>query len=155
MMSAPKGNQFWKLADPECLGRPPIFDSPTTLWTKTKDYFQECDDNPLLKIETTSSEKGNYNKTIEHKIPYTWEGLYVFLGISHLDLYKERQEFIGIITHIGNIIRNQKYTGAAAGLFNANIIARDLGLKEHNDHTTDGEKINTNFKIEIIPPTED
>jgi hypothetical protein len=25
----------------------------------------------------------------------------------------------------------------------------------YNDHTTDGEKINTNFKIEIIPPTED
>jgi len=141
-MAAPKGNQFWKLADPECLGRPCIFDSPSTLWNQTKGYFKECDENPLLKVESTVSEKGNYNKTIEHKIPYTWEGLYVFLGIGNLDRYKEKEEFAGIITHIGNIIRNQKYTGAAAGLFNANIIARDLGLKDRSDITTGDESIN-------------
>ncbi len=139
-MSAPKQNQFWKMADPECLGRPRNFESPSILWTKAKEYFQECDDNPLLRTETTTSDKGIYDKVFAHRVPYTWEGLYVYLGISHLDHYKELEDFLGIITHIGNIIRNQKFTGAAAGLFNANIIARDLGLSDKTETTLKGSK---------------
>jgi hypothetical protein len=34
-----------------------------------------------------------------------------------------------------DIIYTQKFTGAAAGFLNPNIIARDLGLKEHTDTT--------------------
>lgn len=141
-MPAPKGNQFWKLADPECLGRPCIFDSPETLWKQAKEYFQECDENPLLRTEVTTTDKGVFDKVYSHKIPYTWEGLYVFLGIENLDRYKKKEDFVGILSHIGNIIRNQKYVGAATGIFNANIIARDLGLRDHSDHTTNGESLN-------------
>ena len=35
----------------------------------------------------------------------------------------------------------QKFAGAAVGLFNANIIARDLGLADKQDITTNGESI--------------
>lgn len=132
-MAAPKGNQFWKNADPACLGRPMIFESPIQLWERAKEYFLECDDNPLIRTETIVSEKGTTKKEHIHKIPYTWEGLYVYLGVCNLEKYKKREDFVNIITHIGNIIRNQKFTGAAAGLFNANIIARDLGLKEQSE----------------------
>lgn len=154
-MGAPKGNQFWKLADPECLGRPRTFSDPATLWGKAKEYFQECDENPLLRSERTTTDKGVFDKVYTHKIPYTWEGLYVFLGICNLDRYKEKEDFVGILTHIGNIIRNQKYTGAVAGLFNANIIARDLGLKEQSDVTTNGKEINKAIEVVIVPPTDD
>lgn len=132
-MPAPKGNQFWKLADPECLGRPLNFKTPHDLWDQAKEYFSECDDNPLEVSEVTTTEKGMFSKIKLHKVPYTWEGLYVFLGISHLDDYKKKDDFSGIITHIGNVIRNQKFSGAAAGLFNSNIIARDLGLSEKKE----------------------
>lgn len=144
-MSAPLGNQFWKMADPECLGRPLAFKTPKELWEQAKLYFEECDDNPLQRTEVTNSDKGIFHKTYSHKVPYTWEGLYVFLGITTLDNYKKREDFLGIYTHIGNIIRNQKYTGAATGLFNASIIARDLGLKEGLDHTSNGKHINDGF----------
>lgn len=124
------GNQFWKMADPECLGQPRNFPTPTDLWNKAKEYFQECDESPLTSQETTTTDKGVYDKVKQHKVPYTWQGLYVFLGVVSLKRYKEKNEYVPIITHIGNVIYNQKYTGAAAGLFNANIIARDLGLAE-------------------------
>lgn len=140
-MPAPKGNQFWKLADPECLGKPRLFKTPKDLWEACKPYFEHVDNNPFVTTETTQSEKGTYLKEVNHKIPYTWEGLYTFLGISNLDRYREKEEYAAIITHIGSIIRNHKFSGASAGIFNANIIARDLGLMEKTDITSNGKDV--------------
>ena len=39
-------------------------------------------------------------------------------------------KIFGVICNIETAIRNQKFTGAAANQLNANIIARDLGLKD-------------------------
>lgn len=130
-MSAPKGNQFWKNVDPANLGRPPRYSTPEDLWNDVVKYFEQCDETPLIRRECTVSDKGTFDKTIEHKIPYTWEGLYVFLEVCNLDHYRTKKEFSGILTHIGNIIRNQKYSGAVAGIFNANIVARDLHLSDN------------------------
>lgn len=142
-MAAPKGNQFWKLIDPDKVGRNPIFETPTELWEAVSEYFKECDSRPFTKNETTTSEKGIYYKVTEHSIPYTWEGLYVHLGVCNLDHYKTKEAFSGILTHIGNIIRNQKFSGAAAGIFNANIIARDLGLSEKTENRNDNLNVNS------------
>ena len=38
-----------------------------------------------------------------------------------------------IIHKIEEIIYNQKFEGAAVGIFNSNIIARDLGLSDKKD----------------------
>lgn len=134
-MPAPKGNQFWKMADPACLGRPRIFDTPKDLWEAASKYFDHCIKNPLVKHEIITSGSKSTTKEFYHDIPFTWEGLYVFLGVESLDRYKSNQDFVGIIAHIGNIIYNKKYSGAAAGLFNANIIARDLGLADKKELT--------------------
>ncbi|GAG38531.1 unnamed protein product, partial [marine sediment metagenome] len=42
----------------------------------------------------------------------------------------------------------QKFEGASAGLLNANIIARDLGLRDGKDLTTGGEQINTTIIVQ-------
>jgi hypothetical protein len=55
------------------------------------------------------------------------------------------KDFSKVITHIREIIYRQKFEGAAAGFLNPNIIARDLGLKDRTDLTTDDEKINITF----------
>ena len=143
-MAAPKGNQFWKNIDPDNLGRPPKWKTPTALWEAIQPYFKECDDNPLESIETKVN-KSTETRTIKHKIPYTWEGLYVFLTVCDLDHYKTKQEFSAILTHVKHIIYNQKFTGAAAGLFNQAIIARDLGLTEKTDITSGGDKIGPDY----------
>lgn len=66
---------------------------------------------------------------------FTWDGLELYLDIHSLRDYKDKEgyeDFSHIITHIGKIIYNQKFTGAAAGFLNPNIISRDLGLKDSN-----------------------
>ena len=52
-------------------------------------------------------------------------------------------EFSSVITRIRETIYQQKFEGAAVGAFNANIIARDLGLadKTINDTTIKGAKV--------------
>jgi len=41
--------------------------------------------------------------------------------------------FSTVIADIEAVIKSQKFQGAAAGLLNANIIARDLGLADKSD----------------------
>jgi uncharacterized protein YkvS len=69
--------------------------------------------------------------------------LYIYLGVCNLTHYKTKEVFSSILTHIGHIIRNQKYTGAAIGIFNANLIGKDLGLMEKTENT------NLNYSTEI------
>jgi hypothetical protein len=47
--------------------------------------------------------------------------------------WKDRKGFSQIITRIERTIYDQKFVGAAAGFFNSNIIARDLGLTEKKE----------------------
>lgn len=138
------GNQFWRNVPIDKLGRPAKFKTPEELWEAAKDYFDFCDNNPIFNEETKTSSNGTQVTENRLKIPYTWEGLYIHLSVVHLDHYKTKNDFLGILTHIGNIIRNQKFMGATVGIFNHGIIARDLGLMENSkiDVTTKGESIN-------------
>jgi hypothetical protein len=145
-MAAPKGNQFWNPEFPG--GRPPKFKSPEDLWEKCCDYFKMVDESPMVSKEHTSSDKFNSSKTVEHKLPYTWEGLYVFLNVCDLEHYKTKEEFSKIITHIRHCMFNQKLSGAAAGIFNSNIIARELGLADKRDTTINDQRKKTS---ELFP----
>ncbi|GAG43219.1 unnamed protein product, partial [marine sediment metagenome] len=60
------------------------------------------------------------------------------------------KDFNTVIRDIETTIYNQKFQGAAADLLDSNIIARDLGLKDARDLTTDGEKITTEPSINLI-----
>ena len=51
------------------------------------------------------------------------------------------KDFSAVITRMRETIYNQKFSGAAADLLNANIIARDLGLSDRKDVTTGGDKL--------------
>ena len=74
-----------------------------------------------------------------------------YLRISHETLreYRKRREFSGVVRAIDESIKNQKFDGAAAGFFNANIIARDLGLKDKS------EVLNRNINADISDPVEE
>ena len=87
--------------------------------------------------------------TIDLMRPFTIGSLCIFLDISDQTLadYGKRDDFIGIVERIKKIIYEQKFSGAATGLLNSNIIARDLGLKDSSetDITSKGERIETTF----------
>lgn len=141
-MPAPKGNKFWMIRDES--GRKPIFDNPGELWNRATEYFQWCDDNPWMKHDFKG--KDVEEVLIPTQRPYTQSGLCVFLNISE-DTFRnysdksKHKDFLEVTSRISKIIYTQKYEGAAVGAFNANIIARDLGLAEKKEV----EKSTTHF----------
>lgn len=138
-MAAPLGNKYWKLRSKD--GRDKIFKTPEDLLNACNEYFQWVVENPLIEIDYRG--KDLLKVQIPKMRPFTLEGLCNFLDISvdAFKLYEERKDFIGVTTRARQIIYNQKFEGAAAGFLNANIIARDLGLADHKDHTTGGKPI--------------
>jgi hypothetical protein len=129
-------------------GRPKKL-TPESLWTYFVQYQKYAKENPKLKHDFVGKDADEVYRQIE--IPLTWEGLQIFIWNQGLngdlkdylsnknDAYNE---FSPILARIRTIIYEDKFTGAAAGLFNHSIIARDLGLKEQSDVTSGGEKIN-------------
>ena len=134
-MAPPKGNQFWKLA--KNTGRKPTFKSAAVLWEACVAYFEWVDSNPLIE-EKVFCYQGEITRADLSKMrAMTMNGLFIHIGISHQTWYrmKEKPEFAETIELVENIIREQKFTGAAADLLNPVIIARDLGLKDSTEST--------------------
>lgn len=150
IVGAPKNNQFWKLRSKH--GRDKLFETADLLWEVACEYFQWCDDNPWIKNEAIKS--GDFAGQIVKvptSRPYTITALCLYLGVNtkyfsdfKKSLKEDDQDFSEVVTRIEETIYSQKFEGAAVGAFNANIIARDLGLsdKKELDHTTKGESIN-------------
>lgn len=125
-MAAPIGNQFWKLA--EYTGRPRIFETPEDMWNKALEYFEYYDSNPLMSYEWNG--KDPVKCELEKMRAYTLRGFCAFANICEVTFrdYETREDFTSVTTRIRDIMYCQKFEGAAAGLLNPNIIARDLGL---------------------------
>lgn len=141
-MPAPKGNEYWKLRAKH--GRDKLLASPDLLWESACEYFQYITDNPIETKETKAKPNGKEVTTIEHRRPFTWEGLELFLDIDTLRNYKtaeSHKDFLQVITRIEKVIYSNKFEGATSGIFNANIIARDLGLRDRSDMTTNDKEI--------------
>ena len=143
-----KGNKYWQLADPKKVGRTPIFKTPDDLEKSAFEYFKWVDENPITSKKTTTSDKGTFISEDTLQRPYTWDGLYIFLDVFDLVAYKEKIEFSQVITRIDRIIRTQKFEGATAGIFNANIISRDLGLVDKKEVETNTKEVLTESEIE-------
>lgn len=143
-MAAPVGNQFWRLRSKH--GRDKLFATPELLWEAACEYFEWCEENPILKQDF----KGKDADEVWFKLdrPFTLTGLCLYFSAS-TSFWREfksncnetSKDFLSVIARIEDIIYSQKFDGASVGIFNANIIARDLGLKDNQDITTKGEKI--------------
>lgn len=141
-MSAPEGNQFWKLRSKH--GRDKLFADPDLLWNGACEYFESVDQNPFYESKPMVVSSGhNMGSEVEMvevpvKRPYTIQAMctYFDCSLSWWRNFKSNQKsegFVSVIEKIEQVIYNQKFEGAASGFFNANIIARDLGLKEQTD----------------------
>jgi len=156
-MSAPKGNQFWKLRSKH--GRDKLFASAELLLESACEYFEWCDENPWVALKTSSSEKGTFTEEKPTQRPYSKKGWYVYIGCSDawLKEFKKTasEDFLLVINEIENIIDTNQWEGASVGAFNANIIARTLGLKERTDTTTDDMPVSTTLKVNIVRPQDE
>jgi hypothetical protein len=134
------------------------------MWELFEEYILHEKNNPMYKIDYVGKEGRKEHTELE--TPITFEGFECYLEdkgiISHLSDYSANKdnkysEYSTIITRIKRNCFVHNFKGASVGLFNANLIAKKLGIKEQTDITTNGENIsmNNNIIIEIVEPEED
>jgi len=140
-MAAPKGNSFWKARSKH--GRDKLFETPELLLKSAEEYFEWCDENPWITSETTQSTKDESVKEKPTQRPYSKGGWHHYIGCSETWLTNFKKtatnDFLRVIEQIENFIATQQWEGATVGAFNANIIARTLGL-------TDKAELKANFE---------
>lgn len=162
-MAAPKGNEFWKLRTKT--GRTRLFAEPEALWEAACEYFQWCDENPwttrkaIQRTMPAKVKKGKKMSTENQQLvqqevtptsrPYSLTGFCIYVGASSQWWRSFREDckvkndkgFLEVIARVEETIETQQFEGACVGAFNANIIARKLGLadKQEVDHTTQGK----------------
>lgn len=162
-MPAPKGNRFWRARAKH--GRGTAFKDANHLWESACEYFEWVEDNPLMEAKAFSFQGESWIENIPKMRAMTIEGLCIFLGVnskylsqfeSDLDLSCQKdKDFSHVINDIREIIKTQKFTGAAADLLNANIIARDLGLSDKKELEHGGTINNVNYSPEDYKKAQD
>jgi len=149
-MAAPKGNSFWQLRSKH--GRDAIFTDPNTLLEACTEYFKATDGRKWFKREAIKGgEMAGQLIAIPIETPYSLTGLCIFLDVNtdyltqfeNSETYKNNKDFSRVITYVRDIIDTQQFEGATVGAFNANIIARKLGL-------TDNQKVENSGTQELI-----
>jgi hypothetical protein len=129
-MAAPKGNQFWKARSKH--GRDLTIADPDQLWDSAVEYFEWVEANPLWEAKVAQYQGEPVEMTVPKMRAMTLEGLWLYTDVTKDIWYtlKTKNDFSEVVTRIENVIKSQKFAGAAADLLNPNIIARDLGLKD-------------------------
>lgn len=127
---------LWKKVSP---GQPPRFSTPDELWKEAVGYFEWCQDNVLEETKIFNNQGEIVKGKIPHMRAMTQAGLCSYLNISFSTYhnYKNREAFLEVTQMIDAVMYEQKYTGAAAGFLNANIVARDLGLNDKKEEDTE------------------
>lgn len=154
----PKGNDYWNKRSKH--GRDKLFSTPELMWQAACEYFKDTDKNPWKKKQVQSFQGVNTLVDVPTQTPYTLIGLCLYLGcaISYFRSFKKvildknidvvtdtDRDFLTVIECIEAVIEKQQFEGATVGTFNANIIARKLGLIDKQE--IDSRNINYNTEI--------
>lgn len=128
---APTGPNSTKPVEP--------FAEPNDMWLAACEYFCWMESRPQYEIRPFHYQGHVNMKPIPRRRPFTQKGLLLFFDMSKYiwAQYKgtRGEGYATVVERIEDVIYQQKFEGATADLFNASIIARDLGLKEHSEIT--------------------
>ena len=124
-------------------GAPKKIKTPEDLYNHFLNYNKWRLQNP--RIEKGVNHKEMVTFDIERERPCTWYGFDIWLRkegiIAKLEDYKANtngsySDFSDIIHMIDREIYEDKYSGAVTGIYQHNIIARDLGLSDKKEVKT-------------------
>lgn len=134
------GNKLWQRAPLN--GRSPKFDGPYALWEACAEYFEWVDKNPMQEGKLVSFQGVSTVEQLPKMRAMTLRALCLFLGIRRAtwnEWRSRRDDLAEVIERVEDVIFTQKFEGAAADMLNSNLIARELGLADKQDHTTNGK----------------
>ena len=134
------------------LGPDRLYDTPEALLKECARYFRWVELNPIKSEKAFGGKNGIQKTDMKHLRAMTMEGLCTFIGVSirsfndwgRPNSRQYREDLSPVVSRVKQFMREQKLSGAAAGVFNPMIIARDLKLREHNEISgPDGGPIET------------
>ena len=117
--------------------------TPEKLYEYFEQYKEDCKSNP--KQENIWNSREGKQAHLDREIPLTWNGFEVWLFkkkiLTCINDYKSNKEeryteYANIIRAIDGEIYEDKFAGATAGIYQHNIIARDVGLADKKDHSS-------------------
>lgn len=140
--------------------KPKLIETPERLLELFKEYVKHESENPMHRIDYVGKDGKQVKTPLE--TPVTFDGFEVYLFqkgiISDLGHYSRNKDerysdYVPIIAYIRKHCYIHNFKGAAVKLFDPNLIARKLGIKDSSDVTTNGESINE-IKVNIIKPSD-
>jgi len=129
-MARPKGTKY--------------IETPEKMWELFEAYVKHEADNPMFKVEYVGKDGDQVSTPLQ--VPITFEGFECYVAdlgiITDLSHYSANTDgaydnYRTIITRIRNNCFAQNFKGAAVGLFNANLVAKKLGLADKKDIKAD------------------
>lgn len=116
--------------------------SPEDLAEEFKKYIADLEENQIevetnYRYMTSNDERRQQRRSQKYaRPPKILDFVTRWLGMTHQWWYslpdgKRGADYEAVIERINQYCYDTKFDGAVVGLYNANIIARDLGLKEN------------------------
>jgi hypothetical protein len=118
-------------------------ETPEKLWELFCAYVEKEKNNPMYRTDYVGRNGDKVQTPLQ--VPITFEGFECYLAdegiIDDLGHYSQNlgdryKDYVPIITRIRKNCFAQNFKGASVGLFNANIIAKKLGLIEKSQNET-------------------
>lgn len=134
-----KNERYWEKKSFNPCGSPATFNNKEELWAAALEYFRWADTTPIYEQKAFHHQGEVVREYVELKRPFTITRFLSFVGLNKSNwsrTYSNNEEFKDVVSAINDIIKEQKFEGAVAGIFNPAIIVRDLGLADKTDHTS-------------------
>jgi hypothetical protein len=151
---ADEHGRLW-LVNPSLPGSVRISD-PRVLYEHCLRYFDWASDNALH--EGRLGVKNEVVYAVPKMRPFSVKALCVFCGWSPKtwrQWRETREDLEDVIEWAESVIETQKFEGAAAGLLNASVVMRDIGLKEQIDHSSEDGTMTPRATVDLSSLSED
>ena len=130
---------LWKETKESALrGAPPKFKTPEELLEACCGYFEWIEQNSLEEEVLVSYQGLTTHETKHHPSAMLLSSLCLYIGVdpsTWSGWRKTRPDLSSVMQWAEDVIYDQKFRGAAGGMFSPNIIARDLGLADRSELT--------------------
>ncbi|RNF35337.1 terminase small subunit [Paracoccus methylarcula] len=143
-------------------GNPNRIQTAEQVWEWFVKYREHIESNPIKEQLVFSAREGIRKTSIDKMRAMTWQGFARFMGVTFDTVMKwkqSREDLKEVLAAIKDEMFDQKFTGAAAGVLNHSIIARELGLTDKKE-IAGANAGPVSFTIEpvksgtFLPPTE-
>lgn len=149
-------------------GRGLLFSSPDLMWEAACEYFDDTDKGGYWKRREVAFDKNSasfMDKEYDVKVPFTWEGLCLYTGISlsyfrtfKTNYRKKLKEgintevednFLAVVEAIECVINKNWIEGSSVGAFNSNVGNRYVGLKDQQQLSGTNEDGESTSEIKV------